>query len=68
MKYRITPLLIGDMVRFTVETKNHWWNRWQYIFDGNYPRLFSSEELKIIKNYKKIKKWYTRRDNIKHFK
>lgn len=53
MKYRVTPLLIGDMVRFTVETKNHWWNRWHYIFDGNYPRLFSSEELKIIKNCKK---------------
>ena len=46
MKYRITPLLIGDMERFTVKTKDHWWNRWHFIFDGSYPRLFSSEDLK----------------------
>lgn len=46
MKYRVTSLLISDMVRFTVETKNHRWNRWNFIFDGKYPRLFSSEELK----------------------
>ena len=50
MKYRVTSLLISDMVRFTVETKkNHWWwNRWNFIFDGKYPRLFSSEELKKL--------------------
>lgn len=45
MKYRVTSLLISDMVRFTVETKNHWWN---FIFDGKYPRLFNSEELKKL--------------------
>ena len=54
MKYRVTSLLISDMVRFTVETKDHWWwNKWNFIFDGKYPRLFNSEELKkIIKNVK----------------
>lgn len=46
MRYKITPLLIGDCERFTVETKEHWWNRWHFIFDGKYPRLFSSEDLK----------------------
>jgi hypothetical protein len=44
------------MERFTVETKDHWWNRWHFIFDGSYPRLFSSEDLKkyfkISVNYK----------------
>ena len=48
MKYRVTSLLISDMVKFTVETKNHQWNRWNFIFDGKYPRLFSSEELKKL--------------------
>ena len=49
MKYRVTSLLISDMVKFTVETKNHWWwNKWNFIFDGKYPRLFSSEELKKL--------------------
>lgn len=48
MKYRVTSLLISDMIRFTVETKNHWWNRWNFIFDGKYPRLFNSEELKKL--------------------
>lgn len=48
MKYRVTSLLISDMVKFTVETKNHWWNRWNFIFDGKYPRLFNSEELKKL--------------------
>lgn len=46
MRYKITPLLIGDCERFTVETKEHWWNGWHFIFDGEYPRLFSSEDLK----------------------
>lgn len=52
MRTRISELIIGDSLRYTVEKKNHWWERWHYIMDGKYPRLFSQQELikfKMIK-------------------
>ena len=46
MKYRIYALYLDNgIVRFTVKTKEHWWNRWHYIYDGQYPRLFQEDEL-----------------------
>ena len=53
MKRKICELIIGDELRYTVETKEHWWNRWHFIMDGSQPRLFRKEELikfKIINN------------------
>jgi hypothetical protein len=47
MKHKINMLALGDgIIRYTVQTKNHWWNRWRYIMDGNQPQLFSREGLK----------------------
>ena len=45
MKRRITSLLLGDQIYYTVKKKKHWWNSWQYIYDGQYPRLFKLEDL-----------------------
>ena len=42
---RITALLLGDCIRYTIQQKEHWWNRWRYIEEGKYPRLFSYKEL-----------------------
>ena len=33
-----------DAIRFTVEYKHRWWQRWKYIRDGSVPRLFESKE------------------------
>ena len=44
-KRKITALILGDCIRYTIQQKEHWWNRWNYIFDGKYPRLFSYEEV-----------------------
>jgi len=44
-KTKIHELIIGDEIRYTVEKKFHWWERWHYIEDGRYPRLFTKEEL-----------------------
>lgn len=45
MKRKITALILGDQIRYTVQKKDHWWNCWHYIYDGQYPRLFSLAEL-----------------------
>ena len=45
MKRKITCLLLGDQYRYTYQQKEHWWNRWHYIYDGKYPRLFTLAEL-----------------------
>lgn len=45
MKRRITSLVIGNQIYYTVERKKHWWNRWHYAYDGQYPRLFSLADL-----------------------
>lgn len=45
MKQKITCLLIGESYRYTVQRKEHWWNRWHYIYDGSYPRLFELGDL-----------------------
>jgi hypothetical protein len=44
-KTKISKLILGDTIRYTVEKKFHWWERWHYIMDGRYPRLFTKEEL-----------------------
>ena len=44
-KTRIAGLIIGDVILYTVEKKFHWFERWHYIMDGPYPRLFSQKEL-----------------------
>lgn len=47
MKHKISMLALGDgMIRYTIQTKAHWWNKWHYIMDGNQPQLFREEELK----------------------
>lgn len=45
MKQKITVLIIGDELRYIVQNKEHWWNKWRFIMDGCYPRLFRAEEL-----------------------
>lgn len=42
MKIKATRLLIGEAHYYVVQTKKHWWSRWHYIYDGAYPRLFTS--------------------------
>lgn len=44
-KTKIHELIIGDEIRYTVEKKFHWWEKWHYIMDDSYPRLFTKEEL-----------------------
>lgn len=46
MKVKVTRLLIGCSLYYLVQTRKHWWNRWHYVFDGSYPRLFTIEEVK----------------------
>ena len=45
MKRRIHEIIIGDALRYVVQTKWHWWEKWHYLMDGNQPRLFTKEEL-----------------------
>ena len=45
MKQKISELIIGDVLRYTVQTKKHWWSRWHFIMDGTFPRLFKADEL-----------------------
>ena len=56
MKIQFSQLIIGDCLRYTVKKKEHWWNRWHYIYDGRYPRLFSEEELEKFFIGKKLNK------------
>ena len=49
VKRRITELYLGNnIIRYTVENKFRWWQRWHFIMDGRYPRLFSREELELL--------------------
>lgn len=50
-KTKIHELIIGDEIRYTVEKKFHWWEKWHYIMDGSYPKLFSKEELINLVSY-----------------
>ena len=53
MKTRITALYFGDGIkRYLVEHREHWWQRWHYVMDGHYPRLFTWSEVKEIKEEK----------------
>lgn len=46
---RITALYFGEGIkRYLVEYRKHWWQRWHYVMDGRYPRLFTSEEIKAM--------------------
>lgn len=36
---------MGEQYRYTVQQREHWWNKWHYIYDGRYPRLFTLAEL-----------------------
>ena len=47
MKHKISMLAFGDgIIRYTIQTKAHWWNKWRFIMDGNQPMLFREEDLK----------------------
>jgi hypothetical protein len=49
VRRKITALYLGEgIVRYTVQNKFKWWQRWQYMMDGNYPRLFGAEELQLL--------------------
>lgn len=49
IKRKITALYLGEgIIRYTVENKFRWWQRWHYMMNGNYPRLFSAEELQLL--------------------
>ena len=48
MKVKATKLLIGDDSYYIVQTKEHWWNRWHFIFSGQYPRLFTPREFREL--------------------
>ena len=47
-KRKITCLLLGDQYRYTVERKEHWYSKWHFIYDGQYPRLFKLTELVLL--------------------
>ena len=65
MKYNINKLALGDgIIRYTVQTKKHWWNKWHYIMDGNQPQLFSREELKKAGVLYAVE--YIRKDVVEH--
>ena len=50
MKHKINMLALGDsIIRYTVQVKEHWWNKWHYIMDGNQPQLFRRDELRQLK-------------------
>lgn len=53
MRRKIIELYFGDghhlSIRYIVRYKEHWWSRWHYLMDGRYPRLFTSEEIKAMK-------------------
>lgn len=40
------------IIRYTIEHKEHWYSKWHFMMDCDYPRLFSAEELKLL-NYEK---------------
>lgn len=49
VRRKITALYLGEgIIRYTVQNKFRWWQRWHYVMDGNYPRLFSAEELQLL--------------------
>ena len=49
VRRKITALYLGEgIIRYTVQNKFKWWQRWQYVMDGRYPRLFSAEELRLL--------------------
>lgn len=48
-KIRISKLYFGNgVIRYTLERKEHWWSKWHYMMDGNYPRLLSEDELRLL--------------------
>ncbi len=54
MKYKITKLLFplpGDdiCIRYIVQKKRHWWNKWQYIMEDTTPYLFTGYQIKKLK-------------------
>lgn len=49
MKTRISKLYLGKgIIRYTIEYKKPWWNKWHFIMKDNKPRLFSIKELKLL--------------------
>lgn len=54
MKTRISKLYFGDgVIRYTIQHKEHWWQKWYFMMDGQYPRLFTSEEV-ILLGYESV--------------
>lgn len=49
VKIKITAIhRIDGVIRYTIQTKFKWWQRYQYVYDGRCARLFSSEELQLL--------------------
>lgn len=48
-KTNISKLYLGEgIIRYTLQHKDHWYSRWHYMMDGDYPRLFSKDELELL--------------------
>jgi hypothetical protein len=49
IRRKITALYLGGgVIRYTVQNKFRWWQRWHYMMNGDLPRLFSAEELQLL--------------------
>lgn len=53
-KTRISKLYFGEgIIRYIIEYKDHWYSKWHFVIDGDYPQLFSEENLKLL-GYEKV--------------
>lgn len=57
MKYRISRLyfpIVNDdvLIKYVIEYKRHWWNKWRFMMYGNIPQLYSKEQIEKIFNKK----------------
>lgn len=54
MKHKVTKLVLSTLpdgttlIRYTLQTKDHWYSRWKFHMDGSMPTLFSKEQLKNL--------------------
>ena len=44
-KRKISCFLLGNQYLYTVRIKEHWYNKWHYVSEGRYPKLFTLGEL-----------------------
>lgn len=45
MKIKFMCFLFGEEYYYTVKIKEHWYSKWKYIYNGQYPRLFRLDQL-----------------------